>query len=642
MAAAGHAGPALTPKSPGPDRIFTIFSQPFDGTKVDGVGIDVNQAPAPARALEEARRTGEVTVSDTYLLIRDRNLPEDQRQKSFILGAPVYGAPGSTRASDPMREELTLREAAEAELRAARDHLGAERAYLRQILDALDVAVITCDADGILVHTNRAARVAIPGVDADAGVPLSVVESCRRLRMAHPDGTPFAEHDLPLLVALRGQRVDGVEAHVTHADGHHQVVMMHARPLRDRDGRIMGAVASSYAVTALRQREAELTAFAGIVAHDLRSPLTAIGGFTEFVRDALADGGPGHEHRQEREVLDRTLATTARMRRLIDDLLGYAAARDAVLDARDLDLRAVVDDVVTERLAAQAVDPTSPAAQIFVGAMPSVHADPALLRQLLDNLIGNALKYTPPGQPARVDVCATPHGSGWVRVDVADRGIGIPEGEHDAIFTGFHRAHRTADYAGTGLGLAICQRVVERHGGTIIANDNPGGGARLSFTLPTAQATRFHARSPHVLRSALRLSRGPPRQRDDEAGAGVVRRVGEVAAVRAGELPHDPQPEADRAAVPLPPYPGGQPADRRLRHAPAVVILVRLDQRGRVAVAREAFGLRLILLGGAGRAVDEDDRAVLTGNAGRGGRRRVPASPPARRRAGAREVGESC
>jgi signal transduction histidine kinase/CHASE1-domain containing sensor protein len=768
----GVPGLTFTPKGPGPAHIFSVFSEPFDGTTAGSLGIDVTQADAPTRALVEARRSGRVTVSDTYLLIRDRNLPERRRQKSFVLTAPVYGTPGSPRASDPggarpfvgwvlmglrgqdfmaaavrrstqntadvtlaardadgslgtvaevradsdrhrtehravdvdvaqarwrllisvvaadlpgagpfpaamtaaglglggllaalafvlgtgraradvrvlaatarlrrteaeardhadllsavvdsvsdgvgvvdeqgrfllhnpaakallgveedsqegagswqehygifrpdgttpfpteelpltlalggaaseqvpmvirnasnpdgivitvsarplhgsagrpgavavfhdittraaaeraiaeantaLRDELGLREAAEAELRAARDELGAERAYLRQVLDALDVAVVTCDADGILVHTNRAARTAIPGVDTDAGVPLTVVESSRRLRMTHPDGTPFQEYDLPLLVALRGQRADGAEAHVTQADGHQQVVMQHARPLRGLDGRIMGAVASSYTITALRQREAELTAFAGIVAHDLRSPLTAIGGFTEFVRDSLADGGPGHEHREEQAVLQRTLATTARMRRLIDDLLGYAAARDAVLDARDLDLRAVVDDVVTERLAAQAVDPTSPPAQIFVGAMPSVHADPGLLRQLLDNLIGNALKYTPPGQPARVDVCATPHGTGWVRVDVADRGIGIPEGEHDAIFTGFHRAHRADGYAGTGLGLAICQRVVERHGGTITANDNPGGGARLSFTLPTAQANRFHARS---------------------------------------------------------------------------------------------------------------------------------------------------
>ncbi|MFF5228101.1 ATP-binding protein [Dactylosporangium sp. NPDC000521] len=768
----GVPGLTLTPVGPGPGHIFSVFSEPFDGTTAGGLGVDVTQATAPTRALADARRSGRVTVSDTYLLIRDQNLPADQRQKSFVLTAPVYGTPGPPPAAGPdgerpflgwvlmglrgqdfmaaavrrstqnsadvtltardadgtegtvaavradsdrrrtehrtvdvavaqahwrlrisvvaadlpgagpfpiamtaagiglggllaaltfvlgtgraradarvaaatarlrhteaaardhaalltavvdsvsdgvgvvdehgrfllhnpaakallgvaedsqdgadtwqahygifrpdgvtpfptgdlpltralageasdqvpmvirndgnpdgivitvsarplrggagragavavfhdvtaraaadraiaeantaMREELALREAAEAGLRAARDELATERAYLRQVLDALDVTVITCDADGMLVHTNRAARAAIPGVDAGAGVPLPAVESSRRVRMAHPDGTPFAEHDLPLLVALRGQRVDGVEAHVTQADGHQQVVMMHARPLRDREGRIMGAVASWYTITALRQREAELTAFAGVVAHDLRSPLTAIGGFTEFVRESLGDRLCGQEHREERTVLDRTLATTARMRRLIDDLLGYAAARDAVLDARDLDLRAVVDDVVTERLAAQAVDQTSPPPQIFVGAMPSVHADPALLRQLLDNLIGNALKYTPPGQPARVDICATPHGAGWVRVDVADRGIGIPEGEHDAIFTGFHRAHRTADYAGTGLGLAICQRVVERHGGTITANDNPGGGARLSFTLPIARSARITARS---------------------------------------------------------------------------------------------------------------------------------------------------
>lgn len=761
----------LTPKGPGPEHIFSVFSEPFDGSTAGASGIDVTQAAAPSRALAEARRSGEVTVSDTYVLIRDRNLPEAQRQKSFVLTAPVYGAPGSPRASDPtgerpflgwvlmglrgqdfmaatvrrssqdtadvtltardaegtpdtvaavransdrhrtehrtvdvavaqaqwrlkisvvaadlpgvgpfpaamttaglglglllaaltfvlgtgraradakvaaatarlrrteaeardhadlltavvdsvsdgvgvvdgdgrfmlhnpaakamlgvddvqdgaaawqehygifrpdgvtpfptaelplaralegeandqvpmvirnagnpdgivitvsarplrgsagrtgavavfhditeraaadraiaeantaLRDELALREAAEAELRATRDDLAAERAYLRQILDALDVTVITCDADGNLVHTNRAARAAIPGVDADAGVPITAAESGRRVRMTHPDGTAFADDDLPLLVALRGRRVDGVEAHVTNADGHHQVVMLHARPLRDRDGRIQGAVASSYTITALRQREAELTAFAGIVAHDLRSPLTAIGGFTEFVRESLGDARCGDEHGDEREVLGRTLATTARMRRLIDDLLGYAAARDAVLDSRDLDLRAVVDDVVTERLAAHAVDAVTPAPQIFIGAMPSVHADPGLLRQLLDNLIGNALKYTPPGQPARVDVCASPHGTGWVRVDVADRGIGIPEGEHDAIFTGFHRAHRAAGYAGTGLGLAICQRVVERHGGTITASDNPGGGARLSFTLPTARSSRFHGRT---------------------------------------------------------------------------------------------------------------------------------------------------
>lgn len=73
-----------------------------------------------------------------------------------------------------------------------------------------------------------------------------------------------------------------------------------------------------------------------------------------------------------------------------------------------------------------------------------------------------------------------------VRVCVADNGIGIPEGQHDAIFANFHRAHLGSGYLGTGLGLAICQRIVERHGGTIAASDNPGGGSRFVFTLPAA------------------------------------------------------------------------------------------------------------------------------------------------------------
>jgi signal transduction histidine kinase len=110
-----------------------------------------------------------------------------------------------------------------------------------------------------------------------------------------------------------------------------------------------------------------------------------------------------------------------------------------------------------------------------------------LLRQVIDNLLGNALKYTPPGQPVRVTVTAQPGGDGFTAVEVADRGIGIPDGQHTAIFERFHRAHPGTTYPGTGLGLAICQRIIERHGGTITATDNPGDGTIFRFTLPLAQ-----------------------------------------------------------------------------------------------------------------------------------------------------------
>jgi signal transduction histidine kinase len=118
-----------------------------------------------------------------------------------------------------------------------------------------------------------------------------------------------------------------------------------------------------------------------------------------------------------------------------------------------------------------------------------VHADRVMVRQLLDNLVGNALKYTLPGQPARIDIAAHQRAgdASTVRIEIADRGIGIPTEEQPHVFNTFHRAAAHTGYGGTGLGLAICHRVVDRHGGTIGVSDNPGGGTRVTFTLPAAQ-----------------------------------------------------------------------------------------------------------------------------------------------------------
>src|SRR4051812_49469668 len=108
-----------------------------------------------------------------------------------------------------------------------------------------------------------------------------------------------------------------------------------------------------------------------------------------------------------------------------------------------------------------------------------------MFRQLFDNLIGNALKYTGAQRPAEVHVGAE-DGAAGVRVVVADRGIGIPADQRDRVFTSFHRAHADRGYTGTGLGLAICARVVDRHGGAITAAANPGGGTRMLVDLPAA------------------------------------------------------------------------------------------------------------------------------------------------------------
>ncbi|MBG0817855.1 ATP-binding protein [Planomonospora sp. ID82291] len=620
----------LRPHGRGHEHVFVVFHRSMQPGARPTPGLDAAQAPEPARALEEARRTGRVTVSDAYRLLIDRDLPPERRQRSLVMTAPVHGpagqdgpfigwvsmgvrgqdfaaaalhriaegridvrlaarqadgrlvplaaipaagpehlprdlhrvtdvrigqrswqlridassaalpgaasplpvvtaaggstlslllavlvftlAGGRARARAQVREATAALRAEHAALRDARDELAGHETYLRQVLDAIEVTVVTCDADGALVHLNQIARAVL-----SPDPPRTVAELSSRLPLLRADGTPLPWEQTPLMRALDGHDVDGLEADVTTPDGARRTLILHARPLRRTDGHLIGAVVSSYDITALREHQAELQAFAGVVAHDLKRPLSAMRGLAELARDSLGDLGAGLDAgadadagldtgtgaeagaggvpqrravdeaiaalaREQAQLLDRILSGAAQMTRLIGDLLAYAAARDAALHPCRIDLTALAREVADEHLAA--VDLAGTAPRLDVRPLPEVCADPSLVRQLLDNLIGNALKYTPPGRPAQVEVTARPAPDGWACVQVADRGIGIPPGEHHAIFTSFHRAAQS--YSGTGLGLAICKRVAERHGGAITATDNPGGGARFTFTLPAA------------------------------------------------------------------------------------------------------------------------------------------------------------
>ncbi|MDR7276413.1 ATP-binding protein [Catenuloplanes atrovinosus] len=394
-------------------------------------------------------------------------------------------------------------ETATRELRASARAVEAQRAYLVQVLDLLDLTVVTCDASGAVVHMNRSGRSRF-----DGPAVIHVRDTIEPLGLSKPDGTPLTAEEAPLLRALRDESVQAEEIVRTMPDGTVRRLLAHARALRDPDGAIVGAVSCAYDVTALREREAELAAFAGIVAHDLKNPLAMVIGYVDLLLDELSDAPTVTE--EQLRTLSRVAATGRRMRRLIDDLLGMAHARDGALRPADVDLRAIVDDVVAERLATAG----DPAPQVYVGPLAPVRADAGMLRQVVDNLIGNAIKYTPPGRPARVDVTTSALPDGRVRLEVADRGIGIPPGQHAKVFNDFHRAHAADGYAGTGLGLAICRRIAERHGGTITVEDNPGGGSRFCVTLPAAAgevpaATR-EPRRGRVTEPAMVASTEPP------------------------------------------------------------------------------------------------------------------------------------
>jgi signal transduction histidine kinase len=226
--------------------------------------------------------------------------------------------------------------------------------------------------------------------------------------------------------------------------------------------------------------EAELRALLAMASHDLKSPLASVSAHVQMLHEdygtALGDG-----FRQDIAAIERGLR---RMNQLAQDLLDYARA-DHTLELTPVALRDIVGEALTEHV-------TGPdqALVTLSGWWPTVEADAGLLRHVLDNLIGNAVKYAPAGATAQIEIKAHALADGGVRVEVADRGIGIPATDRPRIFDAFHRCANTGDRPGTGLGLAICRRIVERHGGHIGADDNPGGGSRFWFTPPKLVPSR--------------------------------------------------------------------------------------------------------------------------------------------------------
>jgi signal transduction histidine kinase/CHASE3 domain sensor protein len=417
-------------------------------------------------ALATAVRTSRLLLSPLRVLgtVLQRLTDGDRAAR-----APVGGPAEVRQLAVTLNEALDSTDRAEAGLRAARDDLARRRDYFEQVLDTLDIAVVSCDADGVLAFRNRVAR------DAAGGGPPRHVDDLAGLHEGDP------RH--PLARALAGEVFAHREMTLHRPGQPDRAVMVDARQLTGADGTIIGAVASGYDVNLLLEREAELTAFAGVVAHDLKAPLANVHGYADLLRAELTSGQE-LDLGELNTLSDRIGQGVNRMGQLIDDLLAYATARDKPLRPERVDLNAMVTQISSDRAAATTQRP-----QIDVDPLPDVCADAVMIRQLLDNLIGNAIKYTRPGDTARVHVWAAPAPAGdEVRLHVDDHGIGIPTEQQAEVFTAFHRAHAAQSYTGTGLGLAICERVVTRHHGTITAQTNPdSGGTRITVTLPRQQ-----------------------------------------------------------------------------------------------------------------------------------------------------------
>lgn len=465
----GDPGLVLVPDQQSADHVFTIFTAALGGGPRVVPGTDLGRYAVPSAALSQARRSGQVAISDPYVLIRDRSLPAQRRQLSFVLTTALYGPPDADGVR-PFRGWLLMG------LRSA-TFLGDSLTRISQ--GTVDVTLRTADPAGrpVTVATLRAPAAGRRSLHRVVEVP--VAQDRWTLTVDAGSTTLPGSDALPVTVAAAGLLLTAALSVLVCS-----LVTNRARA----EARVAYATAELTTSEALlRQQKADLTAFAGVVAHDLRAPLATVLAYAELLRDELADI-PTASSAGLREPVEKITGGIQRMGTLIDDLLTYATAREAGIRSVDLDLHALAEEVAITHLDAASAA-RRPMPTIYVGALPAVHADPALIRQLLHNLIGNAIKYTPAGRAPRVDVTAYPAEHDRVGVQIADRGLGIPAGQHDAVFSGFHRAHIDSGIPGTGLGLAICHRIIERHDGSITAGDNPGGGTIISFTLPAASGT---------------------------------------------------------------------------------------------------------------------------------------------------------
>jgi len=230
------------------------------------------------------------------------------------------------------------------------------------------------------------------------------------------------------------------------------------------------------AVDDLARSNTELENFAYAVSHDLQEPLRMIGSYAQLIdrryADQLDDDG--------REFLGFMTDGAQRMKQMIDDLLAYSRAGRTEIHPQPVALERALEAALANLTAALL---ESHGQVLRDGTLPVVAGEVSMLVRVLQNLVGNALKYRHPDRDVQVVVSARPHVDGW-EIRVADNGIGVPAAARERIFQVFQRLHSNASISGTGIGLSIAKKIVERHGGHIWVEDNQPHGTVFCFTLP--------------------------------------------------------------------------------------------------------------------------------------------------------------
>ncbi len=355
---------------------------------------------------------------------------------------------------------------------------------LAAIVESSDDAILSKDLNGIIQSWNR-------GAERIFGYKAEEIVGKHISTLAAPDTVDEFPNILQRL--RRGERVDHYKTRRQTKDGRILTVSLTVSPIRDASGTIIGASKVARDITEYDQQErtireanaaltranSDLQQFVYSASHDLQEPLRMVAAFSGMLKKTFA-GKLGPEADQ---YIDLTVEGALRMEQLLKDLRSFAqVSMDGEEPAEDVDAGAILDKAL-ENLAAHIRES---GACITSTPLPFLRIHEFQLEQLFQNLIGNSIRYRSAG-PLRIHVAAEQLDTESV-FSVADNGIGIEPQFKEQIFGMFKRLHSTAEYPGTGMGLAICQRIVDRVGGRIWVESEPGKGSTFFFTIPRRPA----------------------------------------------------------------------------------------------------------------------------------------------------------
>lgn len=347
------------------------------------------------------------------------------------------------------------------------------------IVESSEDGIVSKDLNGIVTSWNKSAE-RIFGYTAEEmiGRPIAI--------LAAPDRVD----EMPRILARirQGNRIEHYETKRRTKSGEIIDISLTVSPVRNAEGRIIGAAKIVREITEKKQAEraiveqserlarsnAELQEFAYATSHDLQEPLRTIASFSELLRQQYR----GRLDDNADHMIDLVIGAASRMSELIRDILDYSR----VINADQIP----VQDISTQKIVEVALDNLNLAlresgATVEVGELPSIYGEKATLSQVFQNLIGNAIKYRSK-EPPRIRISAQRDSKYWI-FSVSDNGIGIAPAYHETIFKLFKRLHGNS-YDGTGIGLALCKKIVEKHGGRIWVESEPGRGSTFRFSIP--------------------------------------------------------------------------------------------------------------------------------------------------------------